>query len=447
MILCTGYMFSFSNFGALAFTHFLANSSSFDTNTRIASIDISELTQDKALSLLKSKQKNWEKSTSIKVAYREKTIKLNLDIFDFQLEQSVETAKSAKQTELLVQIDEDKLNTFLSELSSNLVKNHSIDTKAFKKNLLSYASLLESGNHTIQMDQYLLKKEKNDLLSETSISLGNNGDELANWVKQFPQLEIKPGSSFSLTKIIADRKITTYSAKTLSRIATAVYQVILPTNFLITERHISRELPRYAEPGFEAKVDPDKNMDLVFTNSNDEKFFLNFKIMDQTFYVSLNGPKFEYTYKIVQKDKETFQPKTIIQFDAKLPFNSEKVVTDGKEGLIIKTYCEQLDETGEPIKNTLLSEDFYSPINKVIIHSLLMKDSNSTTNEADANKQDGSNSSGTSSNNENETTSDSSSTPNDTSNNDKTVSSKVNNENETNSNSSDLWGNQNEVSK
>ena len=53
--------------------------------------------------------------------------------------------------------------------------------------------------------------------------------------------------------------------------------MILPTNFSIIERNISEELPDYAELGFEAKVNPEKNKDLVFSNGNESSYKIHNK--------------------------------------------------------------------------------------------------------------------------------------------------------------------------
>ncbi|MBO0960708.1 G5 domain-containing protein [Neobacillus sp. MM2021_6] len=294
---------------------------------------------------------------------------------------------------------------------------------------------VEENKKISPVDQSGLKEQQEmnqtiAVISESSISINENNPELTNWVKQFPSLEIGPQSSFSLVGLLDDNSLQSYSNRTLSKIATAIYKSIIPTNFYITERHISRELPDYAELGFEANVNSNNNMDFVVTNPNDHKYTINFKLIDQLLYVSINGPKLQYSYKIIQNDKESFQPKTIIHYDAKLPSNSEKVETKGKEGSVIKVYREKIDKNGVTLSKELLSEDFYPPINQVILHSLL--------------------SSGTSGTSQNENNSSDSTV--DKSNSEGTVDGTKQSENpddtgENSSTTSDLWGKPNEVPK
>jgi hypothetical protein len=375
ILLSTGFIFGFSHIGSLAVDKLFYSNFQYGENTKIGSVDISELNEKVALSLLMEKQKNWADNTTIQLVFKEKAAELNLEVFYFEIEESLRSAESNEQKELVVQINEEKLGSFLSEFASSLLDDKSLDLDKFKADLISYASMLESGNHIIHLAKYYETDQNPGVISEASIAISENESQLDEWVGQFPSIEIKPQSSFSMLKMLEDSGGEDYSNETLGMLSSAIYKTIIQTNFLITERHISRELPSYAEPGFEVNVNPSNNMDFVFTNINEQTYSLNFKMIDHLLYVSLNGAEFLYTYKIVQKDKETFPPKTIIQYDAKLPLNSERIQLEGKEGSNIKVYRETLDEKGVSINMTQLSEDFYPPVNRIVVLSLLSKKS------------------------------------------------------------------------
>jgi hypothetical protein len=375
ILLSTGFIFCFSHIGALAVDSLFYSNSQYGDNTKIGSIDISGLNDKEALSLIMEKQKAWADKTTIQIVFKEKSAELKLDVFTFDIEQSLKAAESNEQKELIVQINEEKFDSFLSEFASSLLTENPLDKDKFYADILSYASMLEAGNHIIHLDKYYENNQKSAVISEASIALGENESQLDTWVEQFPSIEIKPQSTFSMLKMLEDSGVEDYSNETLGMLSSSIYKTIIQTNFLITERHISRELPSYVEVGFEVNVNPSNNMDFVFTNINEQAYSLNFKIIDHLFYVTLNGPEFLYSYKIVQKDKEAFPPKTIIQYDAKLPFNSERIQQEGKEGIIIKVFREKLDENGVSIDMTQLSEDFYPPVNRVVVLSLLSKKS------------------------------------------------------------------------
>ncbi|WP_040207776.1 G5 domain-containing protein [Neobacillus jeddahensis] len=382
LLLCTVYTFGFSNYGALAYDHLFNNQ--FKSGTKISTVDVSGLSEKKALSLLKDQQQEWESNTAIIMKYKEKALRLNLNSFDFHLEESLEIANSQQKSELQVGINDKNLDSFLGQLSPDLVGNKLFDKASLKKELISYASKLDKGNHVIQVNNFFSTQQKGDVISESTIPFQDQNGEFDQWVQQFPSIVIGPQSSFSLLNQLEIAE--SYSSETLGKIAGAIYKAIIPTNFVITERHISRELPSYAEEGFEVKIDSSNNMDFVFTNPNDQTFTLSFKKMDQLLYVSVEGTKLPYSYKAVQNDKETFPPKTIIQYDAKLPLYSEKIAIKGKEGVIIKVFREKMDKDGSLLDKTLLAEDFYPPINQVIIHSLLTKGTASSTNTNNTNQ-------------------------------------------------------------
>ena len=389
LFICTVFIFCFSTYGAVAYGYFFGETNQYANNTKIGTVDISGLNSKDALSLLSKKQSSWSSQTKMEMKFKEKSVNINLDLFEFQLEKSLQSAKSGQQTELYVDINEKELESFLHDLSPDILNEKVMDISKLKTDLQAYASLLTTGTHTVQLEKYLLKKQPVVVISESSIPYNENDFELSNWVEKFPQIEIKPETSFSLMQFLEENQVKDFSDESLSMIATAIYKVVLPTNFVITERHISRELPAYAEAGLEAKVNVNNNMDFIFANANHQAYQLNFKIINKLFYVSLKGTKFQYTYNINLKDKEIFQPKTIIQYDAKLPFNSEKLKTTGKEGIVIKVYRDTVDANDNMLETTFLSEDFYPPVNRVMIHSLLTKDSSFQNADTDIDKNGG----------------------------------------------------------
>ncbi|WP_042354904.1 VanW family protein [Bacillus rubiinfantis] len=385
LLICTVFIFSFSTYGAMAYDHFFNEANQYPESTKIGSVDIAGLDAKEALVTLKEKQQTWKKKTTIIFLYNEKSVKVNLDMFAFDIEQSLQAAKSNVQTELQVTINSQELANYLEKLN---LTNNKVDITRLKADLSGYTSLLSTGTHTLQLNKYLLKKPPVTILSESTVPFTEAAFELKNWAERFPTITIKPTSSVSIMQLLEENRLKNLSDDSLSMIATAIYKVVLPTNFLITERHISRELPSYAEAGYEAKIDQNNNMDLVFTNPNQQEYQLKFKIINnKLFYVALKGAKFSYSYTVLLKDKETFQPKTIIQYDAQLADNSERLKTAGQEGILVKVYRHKVDESGNTLEKTLIDEDFYPPQNKVIIRSL-EKTETETVSDDDTNAAD-----------------------------------------------------------
>ena len=103
---------------------------------------------------------------------------------------------------------------------------------------------------------------------------------------------------------------------------------------------------------------------------------------------SLKGPSFLQQYKIITKDQQNFTPKTIVQFNPELSPTQKIVEKEGKEGQFIKVVREIYSENNELIQKENISEDFYPPVHQVEVHGLIVKQSETTTNNDSANATD-----------------------------------------------------------
>jgi len=385
----TAFIFSFSQFGTKAYNNLFQPSDVFGENTKIASIDASAMNDKELLDALESKRSQWEETTAITVKYKEKTKKFDLDLFAFDLQDSVSEIKSGTQNNVIVSLDGEKLSSFLESLSSEIVKEDSFYLNKLNDSLVGIAASLQTGEILIDVDDYKVSKDdEQKVLSETTLNVDGKEKKIKEWVKTFPSLEIAPQSTASVLGLAETAKDKNFSNETLSMVATALHTVVLATNFSVAERFLSDELPSFASLGYEARVNKDKKIDYRFYNPNDETYHLTFKMIDEKLYVALIGAPFIYQYKVALSDEKSFKPKTIVQFDSGLDFNETKTVAEGKNGSLIKVYRKITDENGEAIKKELISEDFYAPVNKVIAHSLLEENSVSTEDEEETDKDE-----------------------------------------------------------
>lgn len=366
MILCTGYFFSFSLFGEKAYDQVSASKDAFKESTAIGSVDVSRLTNEEALKKLQQEQKAWLEETTIHLQYKEKKVEFDKSSFIFSLGKSIDGAESGVKNPLIVDVEEGMISAVLIDFA---IDEQSFNKQAFNQELLSYPSTLQKGVHSIKLEDFLQVEKQKTIVSEGTVSFKENSEQMDLWISQFPTVTIDAHAQFSILDAVAEKGIKTFTPEGLSIVATAIYKAVLPTNFSITERSISRELPYYAEAGYEAKVDSSKNMDLIIANPNDEPYVLEFKQADNQLKVSLSGPELIYQYKIVLPEKETFNPKNIIQYDTKLAYGQEKVKSQGKKGFLQKVYRETVDSTGVTVERELLSEDFYPPIHTVVLKS------------------------------------------------------------------------------
>ena len=365
---CTGYIFSFSLLGEQAFERAFASNKGFTEGTIIGAVDVSHLSEQEALDKLQAESTKWADETTINLQYKEKSIELNNDSFIFLLEKSINLAKSGVQNQFIIELLDETIDSILVDFG---IPEANFNKESFIQEAISYPSRLEKGIHMIKLDEFMLEEQEIQTVSETSVSLEDNSEQLELWLGQFPSITIAPHSQFSMLDSVEESGIKTFTSEGLSMIATAIYQAVLPTNFQIAERSISRSLPSYAKAGYEAKVDMKQNMDLVISNVTDYEYKLEFKQSEGAFTVSLIGPPFLYGYKMIEKDLETFKPKNILQYDAKLELGQQVVRKKGQDGLLIKIYREILDENGALLNRELISEDYYPPVHTVVATSLI----------------------------------------------------------------------------
>ncbi len=393
ILFATSFIFSFSQFGTKAYSNLFQSNDGYEEHTTIAGIDVSGMNQKEAVSALSEKQSEWEKNTTIQLKYKEKTVDFDLSQFVFQLKDSVASIKQGADNNVIVSLDLQEMESFLTSVSAELTSDNAFYLSRLNDSLVGMAASLQSGNQLIDLNEYRISKdEKAAKLSEATVDTDDQKNSVKKWVKQFPTLTIKPQTTISLLEWMKENNGEAYSDKVLSMVATAVHTTILPTNFTISERYLSNALPAFAELGYEAKVNKNQNMDYRFYNPNEETYTLSFEMVNSKLYVSLNGANFLYNYKVLLSDKETFTPKTVLQFDPSLSLNETRVVEEGADGLYIKVYRESKNENGEIVKKELISEDFYAPVNKAIANSLLVEqdvtidsDENSTEEESDSN--------------------------------------------------------------
>ena len=210
------------------------------------------------------------------------------------------------------------------------------------------SSYLSSEQHVENVEQYLISKSSIPL--ETSQEF-----YVSNWIKVLTPLTVSANSVFSLIDHInSDQSFTEQQLEALNIMATGVYETILPTNFNIIERHISRALPEYSKAGFEAKVIPNE-ADLLFVNPNNSDYVIKFQVLNKQLVVQLFGQKLPHDYEVQLKNKKAFKPKTILQYSAMVPMGQSVIKTKGKPGLVVDVYRQRVDENGYVIDSEIHS--------------------------------------------------------------------------------------------
>ncbi|PFO03550.1 hypothetical protein COJ85_12920 [Bacillus sp. AFS076308] len=365
----TAFIYSTSHFGAKAYEQLANLNGKYLEGTKIGNIDVSGKTAAEAASLLEKQYLDWLKNTKFTFQFSDKTVPLDLNLFYLDKETTINSIKDGQSNSVTFSIDlmqlEEQVSILFPELNSK-----EVDFTKLKTNSESSASTLQNGEQTFNLskDFMLVNAADQDVvISEAVLNLNEVSDGLQVIVEKNPEVKIAEGATFSVLDFAKNQKINDPSL--LSILGTGIYQALLPTNFTIVDRNISSTLPNYAELGFEARVSPDKNMDLIFTNPNKTGYTLGLTVKDNQLSVSLKGEKLLYNYKIIKKDEQSLKPKTIVQYSPLLKSGNSVVKAVGADGKYVKVYRDVYQ--GEMLlKTEFISEDYYSPAYRVEIHAL-----------------------------------------------------------------------------
>ncbi|MDR7237409.1 G5 domain-containing protein [Neobacillus drentensis] len=385
LLFSTAFIFSFSHYGAKAFEKITNADGKFSTGTTIGALDVSGKTEDEAKSLLEEKYVVWLKDTSIKLQYGEKSVPFDLNNFHLDSQQTIDSIKDSQKNSAFISVDKAQVEEQLAILFTQ-IKISDFDTKKLTESLNSKAALFESS--ALKLDLYndflLANHVKKDAVLYTAvITMKEVPFSLETVIEKIPEMEISAGSTFSLLDFANKQKID--DSDSLNVIATGIYQAILPSNFSIVERNIGSSLPDYSSLGYEAKVNPSKQADLVIANPNKVKYILKLQLENNQLNVILKGEKFNYNYQINTKDEQKIAPKKIVQYSPLLLPGKSKLQSKGANGQIVKVYRD-VYQGNELLKSEFISEDYYPPVYQVEVHGLTggqqTTGSNTTNNNA-----------------------------------------------------------------
>ena len=365
LLLCTAYIFAFSHFGVLAFEKYYKQPGVFSAGTEIGPVSVGGKNRNETLALINQQYSDWMRNTKITIHYKEKEAAIDLNQFQFNLEDSVSTAKDGLHNPLMAGIGKDHAEGIAALAFPGI----DINVNAFTKKLNIVASSLSKGENVINLKEFIKNSDKSSSISESVLTPKTAPDEVERAVGQLAKIQVHANSTFSFNELLKKERLNNLSGKALSFIASGIYKAILPTNFSIIERNIGRELPEYAELGYEAKIDPAQNDDFVFSNPNESDFNIEISWDGKQLKTSLLGQKLYYEYQITETDKQQFKPKTILQYSPLLADNQKEVLQEGSEGYLIRI-TREIYENANLKKSVLLSEDYYAPVPKITVQAI-----------------------------------------------------------------------------
>lgn len=370
LLFSTAFIFSFSHLGVQVFANFSNTDGTFSNGTYIGALDVSGKSKNEAIQLVDEKYGEWMKGTKITLEYQEKNVPLDLQTFHLDSNQTVDSIKDGQKNTASMTIEKEKVKEQLQQLYPQLNES-SFNMDKLIVALSQIASKFEIGTYNLDLyrDYLLAGQVKNDeVISKAEIVLKEEPADLGNFIEKNSKIEIPGNSTFSLLNFVKEKKFK-LNLETQNLLSTGIYQVILATNFKIVERNIGNTIPEYSSLGLEARVNFDQNEDLVFTNPNKGKYFVELKQENNYLKVTLKGEKLLYNYKISIKGQQKFKPKTIVQYSPLLIPGKTLIQNNGKDSQLVKVYRD-VYQGNQLINHDLISEDYYPQVYRVEIQSL-----------------------------------------------------------------------------
>lgn len=346
MLLTVSYLLATTKVATWAYESFVSNDT-FAEGTMIGPVDVSNRSREEAHEQVNEKVNEWKQSATVKLVLEKKEATVQTDDFSFHMEESMKQAVSGKRTPLLVSVDRQALQDAISSIGAS---SDWIDVEKVKTQLEQAAASLTSVDLSLQ--QYVREEmQQETILSQATIPFH---EELRAMTEA--TIVMEPKQVFSVLDFFKKQGLGV-SKEAMTLFASALYEVIIPTNFEIVERHANTVLTNGVKVGFEAAVEQNKK-DFILFNPNDRPYTVEWKIEGHHMQVTLIGAPFMYQYVLKTDPIEYYEPKTIVQYSALLKPNEKRIKEEGKKGMLIRLYKEVYDRNRMLLETVLVSEDF-----------------------------------------------------------------------------------------
>ncbi|CEG23087.1 VanW like protein [Planococcus massiliensis] len=365
IILSAFLFFGVANAGALAVDKWFFPVEKFGDNTYIGATDVSNMEVTEAKQLFAGRVESWKQSAQLIVTYQDATANYPLDNAQILLDETVQRAQSGSQNNFVFELSDATTQTFLAEQFPSAVFSN--------EEIQSVTTKLEESLHNGQAETRITISDDNlsverEVVSSVSFNhnLQSKGAQAA--LAALDGFQIAPNAQFSLIGFLEEQGLQQVSDEELTEIASAIYGVVLQSNFIIDERSIGTKMPAAIPLGQEAAINRALNVDFVFTNPNYSSFILNIGTNGAAIEASMTGLPFVYSYSVQIGEQEEVKPRLIKQYSAFVS-NGSTVKEPGADGVRLNVSRLILAQ-GEELEIEPISTDFYPPTHRIEVYPL-----------------------------------------------------------------------------
>ncbi|HWQ71832.1 MAG TPA: VanW family protein [Desulfitobacteriaceae bacterium] len=193
---------------------------------------------------------------------------------------------------------------------------------------------------------------------------------------------VKPGEVFSYNgtvgprtpergyleaKIIVGNKYESGLGGGICQVSSTLYNAVLLAGLGIMERYYHNLAVAYVPMGRDATVDYG-HLDFKFQNNTAAPVYVRSISQGGKLTVSIYGnAKYKQKIEITNVVNQTIPFNTITENDSTLEPGEQKVVQEGKPGYKVSAFRSTYDPNGKLITTEQLSQDFYQPLDKLIL--------------------------------------------------------------------------------
>ncbi len=339
------------SFALISFTGKATEQTTFSETAKVGSVPVSGMSRKEAESAVQKAITEWSQKTPLTTGTGEETLPVPTELVTFDSEESVKKASLKTGGDLILSIDDEMLQSFLS---TQPVSYSQEQTEAFKTWLTNTSKTLAEGN--FDPSQTSESSAEGEVVSSITFSTRSAAEE--QMITGMANVEIKPDQLMNVKTYGMDPIAASY-------VGSKLYELFAKTPFEIVERMPHATLPDDITLGYDVKIDEKTDFAVRNTQASVYRLVATQEGSDVT--IELRGAPIKEAVTVVMEGEKTIPFRTITRYSATLSAGTTNDTQAGEEGKSIEVYRVMKTAKGE--KKKLLSLDFYAAVPAVITKS------------------------------------------------------------------------------
>ncbi|SFE70450.1 G5 domain-containing protein [Alteribacillus iranensis] len=358
------FIFLFSYGGTTAYQTVANPEERLPEETLVNGVDVGGMKVSDAEEVLRERIEEWKVRSGIAFIMFDERVMFDSQAIDFMVSDTVNNARSGEDVSMVARIPKGAVQSSLQQFTYENM-HEKVDIDKLITTLVEHIDFNRTDIQQVDIGSFFTKPHQltSTVINEVTVKSETLPSYAIEWAEQLDGYEIQAQSEFSLIQALEEQGAVLFDDPALDMLASAVFQLLRETNFVLGERHIHHQLPSHADLGDDADVQP-PDKDLRFYNPNIYPYDIHVQATGGQYRVSLSGYPFLFDYYVVNKKEETISPRTVVRFDSDRLPGDRQLISNGREGHYTELVRETKNE-GTLIEKELLSQDYYAPKHKV----------------------------------------------------------------------------------